>query len=321
MAEHDQRFKVLLQEFLPDFLRLFFPERAELFDLEQVEWLDKELFVDPPQGDVLLLDLVARLRLRSAEGEAALALVHIEVESRDAVALFRRRMFDYYVPLRRNHDCPVLPIAVYLRVGRDGIGVDSYTEDFGGLTVLHFQYLYVGLPALEAERYVSGANWLGVALAALMRVAPARKVWLRAEALRRVLLECRENDYRRFLLQECVEAYMKLDDEEQREFEQMLHTEPYKEIEPMMVTTFEKGIAKGLEQGRQLGLELGRQEGRQEGRREAARILLERKFGPLSEAVQARLAAWPAERLDELLLAVLDAPSLLALGLEDGNGQ
>jgi len=313
MAEHDQRFKVLLQEFLPEFLRLFFPERAELFDLEQVEWLDKELFVDPPQGDVLLLDLVARLHLRSAEREAALALVHIEVESRDAVVAIRRRMFDYYVPLRRNHNCPVLPIAVYLRVGRDGIGVDSYTEEFGGLPVLRFQYLYVGLPALPAEHYVAGGNWLGVALAALMRVPPARKAWLRAEALRRVLLECPENDYRRFLLQECVEAYLQLDEHEQRQFEQLLHTESYKEIEPMMATTFEKGIAKGIAEGLE--------QGRQKGRREAARLLLERKFGPLNEAVLARLAAWPAERLDELLLAVLDAPSLLALGLEEDKGK
>ena len=309
MAEHDQRFKVLLREFLPDFLRLFFPERAELFDLEHVEWLDKELFVDPPQGDVLLLDLVARLPLRSAQAEAALALIHIEVESRDAVAAMPRRMFDYYVPLRRNHDCPVLPIAVYLRVGRDGIGVDGYTEEFGGLTVLRFQYLYVGLPALEAERYVASANWLGVALAALMRVAPARKVQLRAEALRRLLLECHENNYRRLLLQECVEAYMQLDEEEQRQFDQLLHTEPYKEIEPMMVTTFEKGIAKGIERGLE------------QGRREAARLLLERRFSPLSEAVLARLAAWPAERLDELLLAVLDAPSLSALGLEASDAK
>ncbi len=301
MAEHDQRFKVLLREFLPDFLRLFFPERAELFDLEQVEWLDKELFVDPPQGDVLLLDLVARLRLRSSTEEAALVLVHIEVESRDAVAAMPHRMFDYYVTLRRNHSCPVLPIAVYLRVGRDGIGVDSYTEEFGGLAVLSFQYLYVGLPALEAEQYVTGANWLGVALTALMRMPPARKVWLRAEALRRVLLECKENDYRRFLLQECLEAYTQLDEEEQRQFEQLLHTESYKEIEPMMVTTYEKGIAKG--------------------RREAARLLLEHKFGPLSEAVLARLEAWPVERLDELLLAMFDAESLAALGLEEGNGK
>lgn len=84
----------------------------------------------------------------------------------------------------------------------------------------------------------------------------------------------------------------------------MLHTEPYKEIEPMMVTTYEKGIAKG----------------RQEGRREAARLLLQHKFGALSAATLERLAAWPAEQLDELILAIQDAPSLLALGLgEEGT--
>jgi hypothetical protein len=39
--------------------------------------LDKEFVVDPPQGDVLLLDLVARLPLLSARDEAVVALVHI----------------------------------------------------------------------------------------------------------------------------------------------------------------------------------------------------------------------------------------------------
>lgn len=300
MAEHDQRFKTLLREFLPEFLRLFFPERAELFDLEHIEWLDKELFVDPPQGDVLLLDLVASLPLRSGKQET-LALIHIEVESRDAVATMPRRMFDYYTLLRRGHDCPVLPIAVYLRVGHDVVGVETYAEDFAGLSVLRFQYFYVGLPALEAEQYVAGSNWLGVALTTLMSKPPLRKVWLGAEALRRILIECPENDYRRLLLQECVEAYLQLNEQEQQEFAGLLHTEPYKELEPMMVTTFEKGLAKG----------------REEGRREAARLFLEQRFGQLSEAALARLAKWPPERLDELIRAVYAAPSLQALGLTE----
>jgi hypothetical protein len=46
MAEHDQRFKVLLREFLPEFLRLFFPERAALFDLDHITWLDNCTFRD-----------------------------------------------------------------------------------------------------------------------------------------------------------------------------------------------------------------------------------------------------------------------------------
>lgn len=304
MAEHDQRFKTLLREFLPEFLRLFFPERAETFDLDRIEWLDKEMFVAPPHGETMELDLVAKLPLRSDMGKM-LALIHIEVESRDAVAVMPRRMFEYFMQLRQLHADPVLPIAVYLRVGREGIGIESYVEDLAGLEVLRYHYLYVGLPALMAEQYVAGSNWLGVALAALMRVPRSRKVRLRAEALRRILLEYTENDYRRLLLQECVEAYLQLSKRQQREFEQLLRIEPYKEIEPMMLTTFEKGVAKGLE----------------DGQRKVARLQLEQRFGPLSKAVLRRLEAWPAERLTDLLVAILDAPSLQALGLAGNKKQ
>ena len=69
---------------------------------------------------------------------------------------------------------------------------------------------------------------------------------------------------------------------------------------PTMTTTFEKGVQQGLQQGK----------------REDIRLLLEKKFGPLGEGVRRRLEAWPADRLKELLLAVVDAPSLAALGLE-----
>jgi hypothetical protein len=48
--DHDQRFKTLIQEFFADFLRLFFADWAARFDLSKIEWLDKELLPDPPEG-------------------------------------------------------------------------------------------------------------------------------------------------------------------------------------------------------------------------------------------------------------------------------
>src|SRR5262249_48274923 len=60
----------------------------------------------------------------------------------------------------------------------DGISVDVYEEHFWELRPVRFEYLYVGLPGLDAVQYVQGDNWLGVALAALMRLhggpAPVR---------------------------------------------------------------------------------------------------------------------------------------------------
>jgi hypothetical protein len=47
---HDQRLKVLLKEFFETFFVCFFPARAARFELLEIDWLDKELFLAPPQG-------------------------------------------------------------------------------------------------------------------------------------------------------------------------------------------------------------------------------------------------------------------------------
>ena len=62
-----------------------------------------------------------------------------------------------------------------------------------------------------------------------------------------------------------------------------------------------------------------REEGRLLGLRVAARRLLEKKFGPLGPDVLRRLDALPADKVEELLPAILDAGSLDDLGL--GGGQ
>src|SRR5690242_5275282 len=88
MADHDQRLKVLLRELFEEFFRLFYPAWAERFDFTQVEWLDKEVFTDPPQGERRYLDLLARLPVRqpvvlpgAPVAEHWIILVHLEVES------------------------------------------------------------------------------------------------------------------------------------------------------------------------------------------------------------------------------------------------
>src|SRR5205809_7549260 len=104
--DHDQRLKVLLKEFFEQFFLCFFPVWAERFDFGDLTWLDKEVFLAPPQGEKRHLDLVARLRIRPgvsppmAEAADLLALVHVEVESRESVLALRPRLFEYYVQLR-----------------------------------------------------------------------------------------------------------------------------------------------------------------------------------------------------------------------------
>jgi len=213
--DHDQRFKTLLAEFFREFLFLFFPTWAARFDLSAVDWLTQEVFPDPPQGERRALDLVGRVRQLPGvpppfEGGAdeGFVLIHLEVESQDRIAGFRRRFFNYYCDLRRKFDVPVWPIGVFLRVGLNGVGWTSYEEMFWEQRVLEFWFAYVGLPALDAETYLHGESVLGAALMSLMRVPRERRVELEAEAMDRIG-RANENVWRRFLLAECLQAYSK----------------------------------------------------------------------------------------------------------------
>jgi hypothetical protein len=310
---HDQRFKRLLQEFFAEFLQLFFPEWAARFDFSGIEWHDKELLSDVGEGESRYVDLLAKLPTREPipgpdgrSAESWLALVHVEVEAADTVAPLRRRMFHYYEPLRRSHDLPVLPIGLYLRVGLEGVGWDTYEERFWEHQLVRFNYPYVGLPALDADQYVRGDNWLGVALAALMRVPKERRMQLAGEALERIV-HCPENLYRRTLLCECITAYLPADDEQRRQFEDMVRNHP----DPG-VRTMELGLLDHVEQR---ALQQGKMEGKLEGQREMLREQLETRFGTLSSTVVAQIEALPADRLRELGRALVSADSLEQLGL------
>jgi hypothetical protein len=149
---------------------------AARLDFTHPEWLTQEVFADPPQGQRRSVDLVAKLPVREVirsqrpeEPDREVALIHVEVESAEKVAPLRARMYDYYKLLRDRHGLPVVPVALDLRVGLAGVGWDTYEEHLWQYRILRFDYLYVGLPVLEAEQYVGGGNLLGVALSALMR--------------------------------------------------------------------------------------------------------------------------------------------------------
>jgi hypothetical protein len=245
---------------------------------------------------------VARVRLRPDAPPVRpnltelMVLVHVEVESRDSVQPFRPRMFEYYVQLRRDYQLPVLPIGVYLRVGLEGLGWDFYEEYFWEHRLLRFEYAYVGLPGLNAEDYVSGEQLLGVALSSLMGAPPERRAELHAEALKRIALSP-ENEWRRYLLGECVEAYGDLDEAQRQRLQALLTTEQYQDVGPLMQTTYERG--------------------RLAGQRELMVRILEAKFGPLAPAVRQRVEALTPEQLDQLALDQAQAESLNDLHLLD----
>jgi hypothetical protein len=129
-----------------------------------------------------------------------------------------------------------------------------------------------------------------------MRVPADRRAELYAEGLKRIA-DSGENDYRRFLLTECLEAYAELDEGEKGRVQALLLAEPNPEVQRFMKTTYERGI--------------------EQGERRSALRLLEAKFGPLSPEIKQRVEALTPERLAQLQLDLLTAPSLAELHLDD----
>jgi flagellar biosynthesis/type III secretory pathway protein FliH len=92
-----------------------------------------------------------------------------------------------------------------------------------------------------------------------------------------------------------------------------LQTEAYHDVEPLMKTTYERGVEQGIERGIEQGIERGIEQ----GMRRSALWLMEAKFGPLSPEVKQQVEALPRDAVAQLQLDLLKAQTLKELHLDD----
>lgn len=301
MEDHDQRLKTLFQVFFAELLDLFFTKWAKRLDTHKPVWLDKEVFPNPPDGHRRVLDLLAKVPIQEGVGplpgnpKELLALVHVEIESAERTTVATEQLWQAYSHLRGKYRMPVLPVAVYLNVGLDGIGVDEFTETFDDLEVVRFRYLYAGLRGLDALEYLKGQNLLGVGLSSLMRVPADRAPELGAIALERIAQSALD-DQRKYLLAECVESYLPLDEAGRQQFEKLIGSSDF------------KGAMVMNKSSRELG--------REDGAREMLTEQLKEKFGELPEAIKKRLQTMNVREITQVGKAMIGANSLNELGLE-----
>ena len=186
---HDRIFKEFLHRFLPDFLRIFFPEEAARLDLDTLTFLDQELVVNLPGQSLRITDVVAEAA--TLEGEAEVIIIHVEVEGRDRRSL-PQRMFEYYSLLRLLRQKRVLPLALVLLPQAGGVGWQVYQERLFGRTLLEFHYGQVGLRDLHSEDYL-GQSPVAAALAALMQPTHLHPAEVKLAGLQGVIAGARSN--------------------------------------------------------------------------------------------------------------------------------
>jgi hypothetical protein len=299
--DHDQLSKTILKAFLGEFLTLFQPDVAQQIALETVQFLEQELFTDLPMGEKQLLDVV--VKVRTVSGNPAELLIHIEVESGYPTD-FPERMFTYYTALRLRHHLLIISIAVYLEKQGEGLWREPYHETVMGKSVVRFEHDAIGLPGLDAERYLATGNPLAFAFAAQMRRGDWSKARLKSECLSRIA-HCAVDAARKSLLVNWVQTYLRLSDPEQKEFDALVQASPFaEEVKTMLLTYSGELIQQGIQQGIQ------------QAKRDVLLTLLQTKFGQLpSDISQQVLAIDRIEEVDQLLRQILTATSLEEMGL------
>jgi hypothetical protein len=301
--DHDQIFKQLIEAFFREFMELFCPSEAALMDFARVEFVREEIFTDTSAGIRRRLDLAAKVGLKS--GGERFVLVHGEFEASRNERDFPRRMFRYYCQLFLRYDTEIVPIAVFSDDARWKTPVPDHFElAFSGDRFVRFDYHLIKLKQLDYRQFLDSNNPLAYALMAKMDYDRKERVRLKADFLR-LILGCPLDPARRSLLVEFVETYLPLGKDEQAEFQHIVHAETeYVEVKRMITTYEMKGKKEGMK------------EGMKEGKQEDLILLLEKKFGKLAADQRREIRQIEStERLDALLVALLDAKSLDELGL------
>jgi hypothetical protein len=297
LPSHDQLAKVLFQQFFGDLLRLAAPEALARLDLDKAVFVDKEAFTDWPDGDRREMDLLVEVPARR---DGLRILIHVEIEA-EARAGMAERLWKYYMQLRLRHGLLVVPILVNLKGGRPGLHRKLLAEGFEPGTA-QFRYRAFSLAGCRAEEYLSAAEPLAWALAAVMRRGRWSPDEHKLECMKRIAAADLVPS-RRWLLAKWVETYLQLKGRDAEAYQRKLNLPANREVKDMELTWEETLEQRGVEAS-------------VETLRHVVLRLLGRRFGEVPEKVQQRVEAIESqESLNELFERVLEAGSIDEMGL------
>ena len=145
-------------------------------------------------------------------------------------------------------------------------------------------------------------NPVASALMARMNLRKSDRPRVKVQCLR-LLATLRLEPAKSRLISRFVDAYLRLNDQEMRIFDQTLESLPVDERKTVMSYTTsweEQGIKRGLEMGLQRGREEGLEQGRAQGLRSGLDVALQRLFGERAQRLLERLKNCDLARLERL---------------------
>jgi hypothetical protein len=302
--QHDQLFKQLLTTFFAEFIELFFPDETKFVDLDHIEFQPQEILPDLIGGKKYIVDILAKARLKDGSGYLLILVEPQAYVQKD----FNERLFWYSVLLLQKYRQRVWPIAVFSHDGKkehpSNFAVDlPFLED-----AITFKYYPVYLRKHSWKDYIQSNNPVAAALMSKMNFAEEEKVRVKLE-FTRMVLNMKLDSARMSLLFGFFETYVRLSEEETKEYEHLItRLEPREVTKVMELTT--SWHKQGKEEGWKEGLEQGLEQGVKQGKVEMIYRLIQKRFGKGDPSIKSKIAMIKDLRLlDQLYDELLDANS------------
>ncbi len=244
--------------------------------------------------DRLFKELISTFFIEFIELFFPTILTYIEAQS-EARKGFEKRMFNYFSRLHEKYAFPIYPIVIFSYDIPKKQAVSSYEIAFPDFNVLKFNYRVVQLNRLNWRDFLNQRNPVASALMAKMKIAPSERAKVKAECLR-LLVTLKLNPAKMQLISGFVDTYLRLQAEEEQEFQQEIAKfNPQQKEESMQIVTswMEKGIEQGMEREKELII-------RQ----------IKRKFGNIEEELQAQIKALNIDVIETLGEDLFDLNSI-----------
>ncbi len=322
-SNYDEPWKSFIINHFYAFLTFYFPKMADVIDWSVppvFDFTEVSQFLGKAKRRNKFIDVVVQVTLLT--GEKQIILLHFEVQTKYGKKLGRRL---YLLTCGLQWQFPDFKIAS-LVVRTDlhqkwqpleyAFAAGGFSSQFTFPTCKISERLATdwsedfSLPAMVARAQIE----------ALKTTSDAEA---RYEAKKRLIRMLYERHYERDEVLDILrylDWMMHLSDDLERKLRGEIRTFKSEKFPEMTkyVTSWERfakqeGLAEGLEKGLEEGLEKGLEKGREE-KVELAIRLLQKRFGKLTHAIQAQIAALSAKLLDELFDAVLEFASKEEIG-------
>jgi predicted transposase/invertase (TIGR01784 family) len=300
MKRNDLLWKATLEDLFDDFLRFFYPDADELFDLSRgFEYLDKELEqLFPPESDNYEPRFIDKLvKAFTKNGKEEWILIHIEVQSYTDKD-FAKRMFQYYYRILDKYDKPITAFAIFADSNKN-FHPKHYERDFLGTKVFYAFNTYKIVDHADAELETSDNPFAMAMLSAKLALSnkplnDQQLFDLAYDLAKRLLKKQLPKEKIRHVMN-FLRHYFRFENSEmlakfESEISILTGRSTTMGIEEFLLDQAEKkGIRKGIEQGIEKGIE--------KGMREAA---LKMKQNGLDVHLIANITGLPIKEIEKL---------------------